>query len=100
MKFNLIMSVVLVALLFSLSFLILVPNSNKAFAQNDVFLKSITRISGGSIFNAPLSVALDPSENVYVAVSNNYRIAKLSNSGTFITALGTADKENSTQHQA
>ena|SRR5579885_2511120 len=90
MKFNLIMSVVLVALLFSLSFLILVPNSNKAFAQNDVFLKSITRISGGSIFNAPLSVALDPSENVYVADSNNYRIAKLSNSGTFITALGTA----------
>ena len=90
MIFNRLVGVGLLALLFSSSFLVIAPASNKAFAQGDQFLKSITRISGGSIFNQPLAIALDSSENVYVADSANFRVAKLGNTGNFITAFGTS----------
>src|SRR5574337_1134498 len=91
MKFNLVTSIVLMSLLLSSGLLVISPNSMSAYAANtDVFLKSISRISGGSVFNSPLGVALDSSENVYVADSANFRVAKFSTSGSFITAFGTS----------
>ena len=91
MKFKFFMSIALMAVLFSSAFLLTVPVSNKAYAQpEDSFLKSITRIPGGGVFDAPTSVALDSSENIYVTDSDNNRVAEFDDSGTFIKAFGTS----------
>ena len=39
-------------------------------------------------FNSPQGIAIDPSGNVYVADTNNNRIQKFTDNGTFITKWG------------
>ena len=44
--------------------------------------------SGDGQFSYPHGVAVDSSDNVYVADTSNHRIEKFDSNGTFITKLG------------
>ncbi|MGI0045795.1 MAG: 6-bladed beta-propeller [Nitrosotalea sp.] len=92
MRSSLFKSIFLIILLVTSTVLVVSPVSNKAYAQNeDVFLKSITRIPGGAVFDNPLGVAVDSSGNIYVADAANYRVAEFASSGTFIKSFGVGE---------
>ena len=44
--------------------------------------------SGGGQFDHPSSIAVDPSGNVFVMDSYNYRVQKFTSAGTFLTSWG------------
>jgi DNA-binding beta-propeller fold protein YncE len=45
--------------------------------------------TGNGQFNAPVGVATDPSGNVYVSDSHNYRVEEFNGAGTYLTQWGT-----------
>ena len=53
-----------------------------------------TEGSGNGLFNHPADVALDPSENVWVADQTNNRIEKLNVKGEFLAAYGSLGSAN------
>ena len=44
--------------------------------------------SGNGQFKAPIDLAIDPADNVYVSDSDNNRIQVFNNNGTYITQFG------------
>ncbi len=51
---------------------------------------SVDGVGGDARFTAPYSVAIDPTENIYVADSNNRTIRKITPAGLVTTLAGTA----------
>lgn len=45
---------------------------------------------GNGQFNSPRGIAIDSSDNIYVADTSNHRIQKFDSSGSFLTAFGTS----------
>jgi DNA-binding beta-propeller fold protein YncE len=89
---------------FILLVIILLPTSHTSLVQSissSSFTKSYHSVkqwgssgSGNGQFSNPHGIAIDSSGNVYVADSNNDRIQKFDNNGTFIKQWGSSGSGN------
>ncbi|HXS60277.1 MAG TPA: SBBP repeat-containing protein [Candidatus Sulfopaludibacter sp.] len=89
---------------FILLVIILLPTSHTSLVQSissSSFTKSYHSVkqwgssgSGNGQFSNPSGIAIDSSNRVYVADSNNDRIQKFDNNGTFIKQWGSGDRQS------